>query len=307
MLLSTTNNDILTLLEGKMAKAYVFYNPLAGSGSCGDNVRGLESLISDETVFCDMTEGYDRVISELLDDDYIIVCGGDGTLNRFVNETDGVEIKNDIFYFASGSGNDFAHDIGHSKGDKPYSIKEYLCDLPSVEVNGKSYRFLNGVGFGIDGYCCEEGDRLRAEKPGEKVDYTAIAIKGLLFHFKPTNARVTVDGVERIYKKVWIAPTMNGRFYGGGMMPTPNQQRLGDDKKLSTMLFYGSGKIHTLIMFPSLFKGEHLKYKKHVEVLEGKEITVEFDRPTALQIDGETILGVKSYTAKVCLPTKVEA
>lgn len=32
-------------------------------------------------------------------------------------------------------------------------------------------------------------------------------------------------------------------------------------------------------------------------VLEGKTITVEFDSPRALQIDGETVLGVTSYTA----------
>lgn len=290
-----------------MAKAYIFYNPLAGSGSCRETVQALESMISDEKMFCDMTEGYGRVISEFENDDYIIICGGDGTLNRFINETDGVEISNDILYFASGSGNDFAHDLGHAKGDKPYSIKEYLYNLPTVTVNGKSYKFLNGVGYGIDGYCCEEGDRLKVEKPGEKVDYTAIAIKGLLFHYKPTKAKVTVDGVEHTYKKVWIAPTMNGRFYGGGMMPTPDQQRLGEDKKLSVMLFHGSSALHTLIMFPSLFKGEHIKYKKHVEVLEGREITVEFDRPTPLQIDGETIVGVSSYTAKAYVPAKVEA
>ena len=33
--------------------------------------------------------------------------------------------------------------------------------------------------------------------------------------------------------------------------------------------------------------------------LEGKDITVTFDRPTPLQIDGETVLGVTSYTVTV--------
>ena len=290
-----------------MAKAYVFYNPLAGNGSCFDNVKSVEKMIDDDIVLCDMTKGYSCVLDSLSDDDYLVVCGGDGTLNRFINETDAENISNDILYFASGSGNDFAHDLGHGKADKPYSIKEYLCNLPSVTVKGKTYKFLNGVGFGIDGYCCEEGDKIRAERPGEKVDYTAIAIKGLLFHYKPKNAKVTVDGVEHTYKKVWIAPTMNGRFYGGGMMPTPNQERLADEKKVSTMLFYGSGKLHTLMMFPSLFKGEHVKYTKHIDILCGREIKVEFDRPSPLQIDGETILDVIEYSVKVGVPAKVEA
>ena len=290
-----------------MAKAYIFYNPLAGNGACLDGIKGIKEMISDEAVFCDMTKGYGDILAQLDSDDYIVLCGGDGTLNRFINETDGTPISNDILYFASGSGNDFAHDLGHGREEKPYSIKKYLCDLPTVTVNGKNYKFLNGVGYGIDGYCCEEGDRQRAQNPGKKVDYTSIAIKGLLFHYKPTNAKVTVDGVVREYKKVWLAPTMHGRFYGGGMMPTPDQQRLGEEKKLSTLLFFGSGKIKTLIIFPSLFKGEHVKHKKHVEVLSGKEITVEFDAPAALQIDGETITGVSSYTAKACVGAPVEA
>ncbi len=71
------------------------------------------------------------------------------------------------------------------------------------------------------------------------------------------------------------------------------------DGKLSLMVFHGSGKIHTLMVFPSLFKGEHVKHEKIVTVLEGKEITVKFDQPTALQIDGETILGVTEYTARI--------
>ena len=34
-----------------------------------------------------------------------------------------------------------------------------------------------------------------------------------------------------------------------------------------------------------------------MKVYSGSEITVEFDRPTPLQVDGETILNVTSYTA----------
>ena len=49
------------------------------------------------------------------------------------------------------------------------------------------------------------------------------------------------------------------------------------------------------MIFPSIFKGEHIKHQRVVHVLTGHTITVEFDRPTALQIDGETILGVTKY------------
>jgi diacylglycerol kinase family enzyme len=120
----------------------------------------------------------------------------------------------------------------------------------------------------------------------------------LLFHYKPTTATVIVDGKEYTYKKVWIAPTMKGRFYGGGMMPCPAQDRLSDDGNVSVMIFHDTGKISTLMIFPSLFKGEHIKHTKHVTVHTGKNITVRFDSPRPAQIDGETVTGVTEYTAE---------
>lgn len=280
-------------------KYYILYNPNAGNGVSNDKLSILKSSYPCEVELVNMTEieSYKSFFDTLSADDVIVVCGGDGTLNRFVNDSDGAQIENEIMYLALGTGNDFLKDIEGASTDIAFSIKKYIEKLPSVEVNGKSYRFLNNVGFGIDGYCCEVGDALKAQ--GKKnINYTSIAIKGLLFGFKPANARITVDGEVHEYKKVWIAPTMNGRYYGGGMMPTPEQNRLNESGELSVMVWHGSGKLKTLVAFPSLFKGEHLKHKKMIEVLKGHEITVEFDAPCALQIDGETILGVTKYTAR---------
>jgi len=157
--------------------------------------------------------------------------------------------------------------------------------------------FINGVGYGIDGWCCEVGDNIRASSSYKKINYPAIAIKGVLFKFKQRNATVTVDGTEYKFKKVWIAPTMNGRCYGGGMMPTPDQDRLNPERELSLMVFQNTGKLGILMTFPSIFKGEHVKKTKITKIFKGKDITVRFDRPTSLQIDGETVLGVTEYRA----------
>ena len=92
---------------------------------------------------------------------------------------------------------------------------------------------------------------------------------------------------------------MHGHYYGGGMIPTPEQDR--SSGALSLMLFHGAGRFRTLCVFPSIFKGEHVKHKNRVEVHTGHEITVEFDRPTPLQIDGETILDVTKYTARAAV------
>ena len=84
------------------------------------------------------------------------------------------------------------------------------------------------------------------------------------------------------------------------MIPTPDQSRDDADKHLSVMIFHDSGKLKTLSIFPSIFKGKHVEHEKYVTVLTGKEITVKFNRPTPLQIDGETVLAVEEYTARVC-------
>ena len=276
-------------------KYYILYNPLAGHGAHDEKISALKSHLDGECVEYYLTDisDFDKLFAEMNSDDKIVLSGGDGTLNRFINAVDTDSIENDILYYASGSGNDFLHDVERQPGAAPFKINQYLKDLPTVTVKGKTYKFLNGVGYGIDGYCCEEGDRLKAEN--KKVDYTMIAIKGLLFKFKAKNAKVTVDGKEYEFKKVWIAPTMNGRFYGGGMMPTPKQDRLAQNG-VSFMCFHGSSKLKTLMIFPSLFKGEHVKHTKYISILEGRNITVTFDKPCALQIDGETVLDVTSYS-----------
>ena len=278
-----------------MAKGYVIYNPMAGNGKAGEDAKLLQMILDDDLEYYDMTRitNYAAFLSGMEKEDFLVIVGGDGTLNRFVNDTSGLDITQEIMYLPSGSGNDFARELGTN--GNPVVITEYLKNLPSVEVNGKRYRFINGVGFGIDGYCCQIGDELR-KIPGKKINYTGIAIKGLLFHFAPRNAKVTVDGKEFIYKKVWLAPTMYGRYYGGGMIPTPQQER--STGKLSVMLFHGAGRLRTLCVFPGIFKGKHVKHSKMVAVHTGHEITVEFDRPTPLQIDGETILDVTRYTTK---------
>lgn len=281
-----------------MAKYHILYNPLAGNGACTEKVRELSSILSgDELEYCDMTKisDYGEFFASVPAEDRVLVAGGDGTLNRFINDTLGLEYGRDIYYFAAGSGNDFLHDLELSeKENKVVVINKYITNLPVVTVNGKKYKFINGIGYGIDGYCCEVGDAMRAAGK-TNINYTTIAIKGLLGKYKRVNASVTVDGVTKEYKKVWLVPSMNGRFYGGGMMPTPDQDRLDGEGYVTTMTMFGQNKLKTLIVFPSIFKGKHVEHTEMVEIRRGHKVKVSFDTPTALQIDGETILGVTEY------------
>lgn len=281
-----------------MSTYQILYNPRSDNGQGEAEVKSLSNkLESNELIFNDITKIGDikAFINSLGADEKIIIAGGDGTLNHFLNDIDGMDVKTDVLFFATGSGNDFIASVGVAKGNL-VPLNPFFGKLPTVTVNGKDYKFINGVGFGIDGYCCEVGDDMRAttDKP---INYTSIAIKGLLFHFKPVNATVTVDGKTERFERVWLAPTMFGRFYGGGMIPTPDQKR--EDGIVSTMVYHGCGKLKALMVFPNIFKGEHVKEEKIVKIYKGHSVTVEFDKPTALQIDGETIRNVTSYSVTI--------
>ena len=288
-------------------KQYILYNPHAGNGTAKE---AAEKLAADSTsaILLDMTAigGYASLLADVLAEDTLTVCGGDGTLNRFINDTDGMTIPCEVLYLAVGSGNDFLRDLDKTPDGTPVCITRYIRDLPTTVVKGKTYRFLNNVGYGIDGYCCEVGDEQKA-KAVKAVNYTTIAIKGVLFHYKPKNAVVTVDGKEYRFKRVWLAPTMKGRYYGGGMMATPQQDRTAEDGKLSVLVFHNSGKLGILTAFPSIFKGEHIKHTKKVTILTGYDIKVTYDAPAPVQIDGETIKDVTEYTAtaKARVPAEV--
>ena len=281
-------------------KNYLFYNPLAGNGKSIDTINMILDKKYRDTVFCDITETDNLAgfVTSLEPDDVIIICGGDGTLNNFINTVDTDALPNDIYFLPAGSGNDFIHDLGYDTINEPLKINDYIKNLPVLTVDGKNYKFLNGVGYGIDGYVCEEGNRLKKLK-GKAINYTLIALKGLIYAFKPVNATVYIDGKEFSYKKVWLVPSMTGKFFGGGMKIAPMQDRSNKDGTLSVIVAHNLSKLKITVLFLTIFKGEHIKFKKHVTVHTGNEIRVVFDRPCPMQIDGETLSNVSEYSVKV--------
>lgn len=267
---------------------YYLYNKLANNGI-------PPKFEKDANIIQAVGLDYQKFFDGLNKEDEVVLVGGDGTLNYFVNAIDTDKLTNNIYYLPAGTGNDFANDL-NVREQKEFLINDYIKNLPTVYVNGLVKKFINGIGYGIDGYVCEEADRIKERKPHKKINYTLIAIKGLLFTFKPVTATVCVDGEEFTYKNVWLAPSMKGRFYGGGMMIAPGQDRNQDD--LTIVNYLGKSKLKTMLIFPSIFKGGHVSHTDVVKIHKGKEITVKFDRPCALQIDGGTVTNVLTYTVK---------
>lgn len=267
---------------------YYLYNPKANNGirpAFKEDAKIIEVIGLD----------FPKFFSELKEDDEVVLVGGDGTLNHFINDMNGIEIKHNVYLLGAGTGNDFLNDINEKEPGKEVLINQYLKNLPTIRLNGMERKFINGVGYGLGGYCCEEADRIKAKKPNKKINYTSIAIKGLLFKFKKRHVWVEMDGKQYEFDNVWLSPVMKGRFYGGGMMIAPNQDRNGDT--ITVVVYQGKSKIKTLMHFPEVFKGTHIQMKD-VHIITGKKCHVRFNIPSAAQIDGETVLNVPEYEAE---------
>ena len=279
---------------------YLFYNPSARNGKAAEDLQLIKKTLDGQDVeiyaVTDIDD-YVSVIDKIQPEDIVYIVGGDGTLNRFINDSTNLRILGDIFFYSAGTGNDFKHDVDPDNSLYRIRLNDYIRNLPTVTVGGVTYKFVNGIGFGIDGYCCEEGDRQRAAGR-QDINYSAIAVKGCLFRFKPYGADITVDGETRHYNKVWLAPTMFGRYYGGGMKVAPEQDRNNPQHTVTSVVIHGTGRLKTLIRFAKIFSGEHTKYTDMVDIRTGHEVRVVFDRPCALQIDGETVKNVTEYTVR---------
>lgn len=276
---------------------YVLFNPLADN-SHGEGVarKWAATRFQTPVKFVSVIGlNFKDFLKDKKDSDEVILAGGDGTINRFANDVYGEKIRCKLSYAKSGSGNDFYNDVGNKEVEGRVDLKPYLSHLPVITVNGLKRRFVNGIGYGIDGDTCLVGEQIRKKDPTVKINYAKIAVKLLLLKFHPKKCEIEVDGKKHNFKNVWVAATMNGRYYGGKMMAAPSQNRLNEKHECDLVVLSVSGRIPALLHFPTFQKGKH-DGKKYIHHFKGKHIKVTFDSPCALQIDGEVIPNVTSYT-----------
>lgn len=280
---------------------YLYYNPFADNNNGEKDVlpaqKKLEESLKEKIELASTDCDWNEEIRKFKREDKVILCGGDGTLNHFINAFDPSLFPAELYLLPMGTGNDFLNDQkAEVNQDGLVPLSDKLQHLPVITVKDKTYRFINGIGYGIDGDCCVKAEQMKKEG-AKDISYSSITINLLLKSYVPNHAKVRVDGKEYEFDKVYLASSMYGKYYGGGMMIAPSQDR--KERSLSFVTIHGMGKLRTLMLFPKIFKGEHVKDRKHVAVLTGKEIEVTFSKPCGLQIDGEVVEDVLSYRVRI--------
>lgn len=263
-----------------MGKAYIFYNPLAGQGRILEDLEALAFVLDEECVLCDMTkpETFEEALFAMAEEDYLVLCGGDGTLNRFVNILADIHRPNEIYYYPAGNNNDFALDYGRIYGNNPFPVTDVLRNLPRVQIAGREGCFLTGIVFSdykFHGF----------SRKGR--DYTEES--------NPLGIKVSADRVLHHYERVRFAALMEGRHCCSGLVPDPTRQRT--EESLSCVLIHGCGKLTAKYLLWQLRKGRKPR-SRHLTTLRGRDIRLHFSAPVTLYTDGELQTGVKELHAR---------
>ena len=279
-----------------MEEFLVLYNPYSQKGKGLANAKKLASFFKDARFsYEDITKIPDlsAFLKELPAKTRAVLTGGDGTLSKTVNVLYGHDPGREILYYGAGSGNDFLRDIGRSPKDSPFPINQYMKGLPLVKVNGLSMRCINGIGLGLDGFCCAEVNRRHQE--GRNVSYGQVALEGVMGRYKPVDAVITVDGVRQEFKNVWMAPVMFGSYFGGGYRMAPNQSRTKTPGQVTSVVIHSISRFSAVFQFLKVKKGKGESMTKYAVYRTGHHVEAEFSEPCDFQIDGESIPGVTRY------------
>lgn len=234
---------------------------------------------------------------------FLVAVGGDETVHAVVNGmvTDDGPVADDavLGVIPAGSGCDFVRTFGlpgdvikavrHLSDDQTYRIDVGKVSYLDGEVTSARY-FANIAEAGLGGAVARRASRLsrRWNRSGYFLGFWLSLLRQ-----RPFEVQVHADRKSFTARatNVLIA---NGQFDRGGMKVSPRSYP-GDglfDVQIST-----GPKSEAFTTIPKMYRGEHVP-NPHIKELRGREITVEADRPLAVQADGE-FLGTTPATFEV--------
>lgn len=238
---------------------------------------------------------------------YLIVLGGDGTVNEVLNGiTDFDKVR--LGVIPTGSGNDFGRGLGIPKDAGQALEQILLCierecsegiepvciDLGEVSWSGcdKSRIFGISAGVGLDAIVCKKALQSGLKKFLNKLHlgkltYLILTVETLFsmdtaslhFTYYQEQEKKTVEE-----DKVIFAAVMNLRAEGGGVPMAPHASCI--DGKLSVCSAYGIPKWRTFFCLPFLVAARHEHIRGFcMENAQQLELTI--SKPMVLHADGE--------------------
>ena len=270
-----------------MKRVRFIYNPYSGENSIInelDNVIKLHQEVGLTIVPYRIQKGKD--LSEALDivDEtyaYILIAGGDGTVDSVVNAMENKNINVPIGVLPVGTANDFGKFVGMSS-DITEACKQILDSNPIPVDVGKinNKYFINVASTGLFTDVSQKTDMNLKNTIGKLAYY----LKGLeelpnfrKLKIKLTSKECTYDG------EMYLLLVFNGKTAGNFNLATEADVT---DGKLDVIIFKAVPVIELLPLFIKMLKGEHLDSDK-VVYFKTDDVYIESSEDIVTDIDGE--------------------
>ncbi|MFE6225012.1 MULTISPECIES: diacylglycerol kinase family protein [unclassified Streptomyces] len=265
-------------------------NPTAGGSSGTAGLLPLARLLREagaglDTVYSRSLEHARELALRAGERGHVVLAvGGDGMAGGIGGALSGTGTV--LGLVPAGRGNDFARALGLPT-DAPGLAAVLLGAEPravdTIEVESARHPrtcVLGSVYAGVDAVANRHANASRILRGA--ASYYAGGLRAVLA-WKPAAYRVTVDGV-RHERTGYTVVAANSGFYGFGRNIAPGARL--DDGLLDVVVIQQAPKHLFFTMMNELKTGAHLN-RPQVEILRGKEIRVEADRPLPYGADGE--------------------
>ena len=276
-------------------KLFFILNPVAGKGKSieliplikriceKENVEYMIKLTprvggAEDTARWGIEKGYERIIA----------VGGDGTVHEVVNGI--VGSKAVLGVIPAGSGNDFVRSINDSKEAEQYILDTIYGKVKTIDLGICNDRyFINMASIGLDTQVAIGTQKTKKYFSGS----LAYLVSALLtiFSYKGWDLSIQIDG-ESFHTKTLLTAIANGKFYGGGVLPTPDAQLDDGYFDICHVDHMSKGKMFRIL--PKYIKGKH-KDIKEVRLVRGKKIIISSNNPFPLNLDGEVSITNKAH------------
>lgn len=266
-------------------RLFLVYNPAAGRGRAKRHVREAEQHLRQLGAQVDTYESVSpddltrAAAAGSVRYDRVVVCGGDGTLNRAVRDFD-LE-RGSLALIPLGSGDDFARVMRIPRDVRAACEVAVRGRERAVDVaTADDLRYLGVAGVGFDSevaaFANENVKRLR----GSAV--YLYAILRVLPRFRPRTVRINGRDEE-----IMFAVFANSPRYGGGIRIAPSAKV--DDRQLDVCIVHRTTRTQLLLTLPRAYTGAHVR-KKFVETRRGAEFRLESNVPLDIFADGERLM-----------------
>lgn len=248
------------------------------------NTKGVTSQLhftsSEQTV----DQLVDRVREEHTPQTCLVICGGDGSIQRCVDSVLSTGLDVTIGLAPAGTCNDFSHALGVRTD--PEAIVDVLLNgverQLDVGLAGQNH-FCTIAAVGLEATVSRYLRNNITDSPSRWLFIVAAGLKLLMQ--KPLNARVTINGNTESIDAINLL-VANTPYYGGHIPIAPRADP--SDARFELLVFKAMSRLRSLITLPLAISGRHM-HRKDVcrEAIDA--VTIETDPPMEVWADGEPV------------------